>query len=229
MSSVARESAVFPLTQAFLPGDAVVLRVFEPRYLAMFARTDADTSNTFVSVLIERGPEVGGGDRRFALGVQVQVDMVAADSGTLVVSGTATHAVEVVEWLPDDPWPRARVVSVDHAPERRETLRDAASALTVLAQSVRSLLARHGVDAVSAPGAVLSSLSTVAGGRWHGGEPVLHDVDVALWSVVRALPCGPLDRYSLLAGSSVKDRVGILRRIVEHTDEVLAFGRDARR
>ena len=228
MSADPRESAVFPLTHAHLPGDVVVLRVFEPRYLAMFGRMDADGCGTFTTVLIERGPEVGGGDRRFGLGAEVQVDLVAEEAGTLVVTGLATHAVEVVEWLADDPWPRAIVSAVDPVPESRESLRDAASAITLLAQSVRSLLARHGVDAESVPGTALSSLSTVAAGRWHGGEPMLHDVDVALWSVARAVPCGPLDRHSLLAPGSVKERVGTLRRIVEHTDEVLAFGRDGR-
>ncbi|MFM8794804.1 MAG: LON peptidase substrate-binding domain-containing protein [Acidimicrobiales bacterium] len=222
-------SAVFPLTQAFLPGDAVVLRVFEPRYLAMVDHLGRTGGSTFTTVLIERGPEVGGGDRRFPFGVEVHLDIVSESSGTLSVSGTATHVVEVTKWLDDDPWPRGLTRVVPTSPSGAGVLRDVASALTVLAQTVRSLLERHGVDISTAPGPVLSSLSTVAGGRWYGTEPTVRDVEVALWSVARAVPCGPLDRYSLLVPGELRARVGILRRIVEHTDEVLAFGRDSRR
>lgn len=222
-------SAVFPLTQAFLPGDPVVLRVFEPRYLAMFHELGRSDDSTFTTVLIERGPEVGGGDRRFPFGVEVHIDLVAGADGALTVSGTATHVVEVTEWLPDDPWPRGVTVAVAPAGATPAVLRDVASGLTVLAQTVRSLLERHGVDRVTAPGPVLSSLSTVAGGRWCGTEPSTRDVEVALWAVARAVPCGPLDRYSLLVPGELRTRVGTLRRIVEHTDEVLAFGRDTRR
>jgi Lon protease-like protein len=220
---------VFPLTQAFLPGDPVVLRVFEPRYLAMFDELGRTDRSTFTSVLIERGPEVGGGDRRFPFGVEVHIDLVAGSAGALAVSGTATHVVEVTEWLADDPWPRGVTAAVPVTDAAPSVLRDVASGLTVLAQTVRSLLERHGVDRVSAPGPVLSHLSTVAGGRWYGTEPSVRDVEVALWSVARAVPCGPLDRYSLLVPGELRSRVATLRRIVEHTDEVLAFGRDSRR
>ena len=57
---------IFPLQSVLLPGMPVVLRIFEPRYLFMFERV-LEGSGEFGVVLIERGPEVGGGDRRFVL------------------------------------------------------------------------------------------------------------------------------------------------------------------
>ena len=58
-----QETPIFPLGTTYLPGDKVQLHIFEDRYVHMCS--DIEKSNgQFVSVLIERGHEVGGSDTR---------------------------------------------------------------------------------------------------------------------------------------------------------------------
>ena len=53
---------MFPLQSALLPGEALPLRIFEPRYSALVQDCLAPTTRSFGVVLISRGREVGGGD-----------------------------------------------------------------------------------------------------------------------------------------------------------------------
>src|SRR5690606_26109954 len=63
----------FPLGSVLLPGMALPLRIFEPRYRQMI-RTVLDAEPyEFVVVLIERGSEVGGGETRADVGCVAQV------------------------------------------------------------------------------------------------------------------------------------------------------------
>jgi len=41
--------------------------------------------------------------------------------------------------------------------------------------------------------------------------------------VARCIPCGPLDRHAMLAAHGIREQVSLLRRITEHTDEILSF------
>lgn len=216
-------TAVFPLSQAYLPGDEVVLRVFEPRYLALFADLAEQAQPVFATVLIERGREVGGGDRRFGLGVSVHPERLEEGDGMLLVRGRAVDAVRVMSWLEDDPYPRAEIEQVPYPEPTRAALADAASALTLLAQSVRSLLARHGVSTENGPAHLTAPLQTVASGRWYSGVPGHAAVEHAFWAVARCVPCGPLDRHMFLRPDDLLGRVRGLRRVIEHTDEVLRF------
>jgi Lon protease-like protein len=54
---------MFPLGSVLFPHMPLPLRVFEERYLVMLSRILADDPAEFGVVLIERGQEVGGGDR----------------------------------------------------------------------------------------------------------------------------------------------------------------------
>lgn len=214
---------VFPLGHAYLPGEQVGLNVFEPRYLELFADMTESGADTFVTVLIERGSEVGGGDRRFTNGVAVRVlERVLSDVG-LSVRGVAVGAVSVEQWGSDDPYPRAEVVPSPFETANPGILLDAASALTVLAQSVRSMLARHGVDTASGQFPGMQALSVVAGGHWFALPVPVVDVERAFWSVARCIPCGPLDRHAMLSSRDIRAQVSLLRRIAEHADEILSF------
>ena len=66
---------MFPLGTALLPGQPLPLQVFEPRYLAML-RDVVGGDGRFGAVLIERGSEVGGGDRRFAVGCAASIEQL---------------------------------------------------------------------------------------------------------------------------------------------------------
>lgn len=214
---------VFPLGHAYLPGEPVGLNVFEPRYLEMFADMTAGGLDSFVTVLIERGREVGGGDRRFTNGVSVRVIERRPTETGLAVAGVATGPVRVVAWGGDDPYPRAEVEPCGTVTAEPAVLRDAASALTVLAQTVRSMLTRHGVDVEGDRFPGMQGLSLVAGGHWFSAQVPAEDVERAFWMVARCIPCGPLDRHAMLAAHGIREQVSLLRRITEHTDEILSF------
>ena len=215
---------VFPLGSVFFPGEAVALRVFEERYLQMFADLAGREADGFVTVLIERGREVGGGDKRFDTGVVVLIREVLPQPGMLVVTGIASEVVRVVRWAKDDPYPLGDVESLVWGRMSSRELQDVASALSQLAQSLRSVLARHRIseDGVTHPHA--AALGTVAAGQWCMSDPDQDDVERAYWAVARCMPCGPLDRYALLGVTDGPTAVRQLRSVLEHTDELLTFG-----
>ena len=218
-------TAVFPLGSAFLPGERVALNVFESRYLAMFSDIKARGEHTFVSVLIERGSEVGGGDRRFDTGVRIQIESVSGMNQGLTVSGAVTGVVKVVNWGQDCPWPNAVVTELVWEENTLAERRDCASALTLLAQSLRSLLERHGIGPGQQSLPHGRGLAAVASGSWFGPDADPRDLQRAYWGVCRCVPCGPLDRHTLLGVGSAPHAVRTLRAVVEHTDEILSFSR----
>ena len=66
----------------------------------------------FGIVLIHRGHEVGGGDQRSNVGTRVEVlQSEQYEDGRWACIAAGTERLEVAEWLPDDPYPKA-VVSV---------------------------------------------------------------------------------------------------------------------
>lgn len=109
---------MFPLGTVVFPYTAVPLRVFEPRYQQLLDDVLA-ADRRFGSVLIERGPEVGGGDQRFGVGALVTVSNVTrlpeSDHRLVVVVGS--ERIRVTEWLEDDPYPIAEVESYPDADE----------------------------------------------------------------------------------------------------------------
>lgn len=99
---------IFPLGSVLLPGMPVALRIFEPRYLAMLSRVTEGTGE-FGVVLIERGWEVGGGEHRFRLGTVAHINHQYPVEGWINVVAGGGQRFEVVDWLPDDPYPQAEV------------------------------------------------------------------------------------------------------------------------
>lgn len=102
---------MFPLGLAMFPTQLLPLHVFEPRYRQMMAdvlRLDADQS--FGVSLIERGHEVGGGDTRTTVATRVElVQAEEFEDGRWGIVTAGLERIEVVEWLPDDPYPQAMV------------------------------------------------------------------------------------------------------------------------
>ncbi|MBI4884201.1 MAG: LON peptidase substrate-binding domain-containing protein [Actinobacteria bacterium] len=101
---------MFPLGSVLFPGGALPLHVFEPRYQALVRDCIAAPDHEFGVVLIDRGSEVGGGEVRRDVGVvarMVQVLELADDRFAVVAIGA--ERIRVVQWLADDPYPRAVV------------------------------------------------------------------------------------------------------------------------
>ena len=227
---------MFPLGTVFVPGDMVTLRVFEHRYVEMIRSLLASDSDTleFGTVLIDKGSEVGGKDLRRTVGVNVVVKQCeVSDTGGYLVAGVATQRLEVCEWRIDDPFPIADVT----CPPVEQASDMSVSRLSRVAQMVRSLLvlmleeasssvtdARKigGEDALDEylPPNISAPLAHVAAGLIEPSES-----DAASWAVIRAVPCGPFDKYSLLAAPTLEERLTQTEQVVSHLREMVEFRR----
>ena len=100
---------MFPLSTVVFPQSELPLHVFEPRFRALIDDSLAG-DRTFGTVLISAGSEVGGGDRRCEVGTLLQIEMILPypDGRSLMVT-RGVERIRVVEWLDDDPYPRALV------------------------------------------------------------------------------------------------------------------------
>ncbi len=174
---------MFPLESVLMPGMPLPLRIFEPRYLAMFA--DIMTGDAeFGVVLIERGTEVGGGDQRFPIGTVAHVRACyALESSTMAVAGGGRR-IEVVRWLDHDTYPLAEVRDLpalewtpDLADRHRQTER-----------CVRRLLATAS-EYVDVP--------------WSVDEELADDPVTAAWQLAGIAPIQTIDRYALLGSTSL--------------------------
>ncbi len=107
------ELPMFPLGSVLFPSMPLALRVFEERYLAMLANVLQEEPSEFGVVLIERGQEVGGGEHRFDVGTVARIAQLESAEGFIALIAHGTRRFRVVEWLPDDPYPRALVTELD--------------------------------------------------------------------------------------------------------------------
>ena len=106
---------MFPLEVAMLPGEELPLRIFEPRYTAMVSDCLATDDPAFGVVLIAAGREVGGGDARSDVGAMAHIAECADfGDGRYRLRCVMGERIRVVEWQPDDPYPRA---AVEHWPD----------------------------------------------------------------------------------------------------------------
>ncbi|MEZ5244273.1 MAG: LON peptidase substrate-binding domain-containing protein [Acidimicrobiales bacterium] len=101
---------MFPLEHAILPTSVIPLHIFEPRYRAFAADVTPRPDPEFGIAPIERGREVGGDDVRADVAVVARVlQFEEFPDGRWAVISVATRRIRVVEWLDDDPYPRAMV------------------------------------------------------------------------------------------------------------------------
>jgi Lon protease-like protein len=122
----------------------------------------------------------------------------------------ATFGVErirVVEWLPDDPWPRAMVEGQPDDDATGDGDDGAAAerwaAVQVGVRRVLGLAAELGI----APAAATTELAP---------EPSL-----GTYQAAAVLPIGPADEYRVLAGAGVVDRLTLLEEMVAEQGELL--------
>lgn len=193
---------MFPLSSVLFPGAVLPLQVFERRYLEMVDSV-LGGDRTFGVVLIERGSEVGGGDHRFDVGTTAQIVRVGAfDDGRLALVAIGRNRFEVVEWLPEDPFPIAAVRELpsDRPGAATEALLDRAR------RAYRRALA----------------LASELGGDSVDPEPDLpSDPVAATWFLCEAAPIEQLDRQRLLAIRDIDERLDALVEAVEEKAELL--------
>lgn len=196
---------MFPLEHAIVPSMVVPLHIFEPRYRA-FAR-DLHTADeaTFGVVGIERGREVGGQDQRFDVGVVMQ--LLAAEEfpdGRWALTSVASRRLSVVEWLTDDPYPRAMVVDrlddLTAGPPNAEERAALTTEFGRLAETVRRLQPQ--VDLLAAPSSA-------------------DDEDWRAWELVGRAGLGSLDHVSLLGCDDPAERVRLASQLIADRRDLL--------
>ncbi len=199
---------VFPLGTTYLPGDSVSLHVFEERYVRMCAVLE-DSDGVFASVLIERGSEVGGNDKRSDVGVLIQIDDLYKDDGRILLIGHAEDVITVIDWLDDDPYPQARC---RRSPQIQcdEDQRDAHF------ETLVDVLRRIG----NTPSRELCDLIVTLAKEVGDTDLLLRE---AFWATARLLPAGAQDRRTLLQSGDISSGIRSLAEMMTHYEELTEF------
>jgi uncharacterized protein len=192
---------MFPLGSVLFPGVGLPLRIFEPRYRQLVI--DAlDADGEFGVVLIERGSEVGGGDKRFSVGTVAKiVEAEPLDDGTWSIVGLGLRRIGVVGWLPDDPYPLA---DVDNVMDLDEI--DPGQVAQVVGHLRRVLAMSAEVGIAAAPATV----------------ELAEDPEVALWQACALAPVGPFDDFALLKSPAAGKRISLLEEMLADAEVVLS-------
>ena len=177
---------MFPLGSVLFPHMPLALRVFEDRYLVMLSRVLQDEPSEFGVVLIERGQEVGGGEKRFSVGTIATIVRLDAEEGVVGLIAQGGRRVAITRWLDEDPHPQAEVeVLPEFAWDD-----DHAELLVRADEVVRRALA-------------LASEFTES--TWSPDIELSDDPIESAWQLAAIAPLGPIDQISLLRSDSVRE------------------------
>ena len=187
---------MFPLGTVLFPGGFLPLHVFEDRYRVM-TRECLAGDRSFGVVLIERGSEVGGGDTRVAVGTRASItDARELPDGRWVLAVLGVERVQVEEWLPDDPYPRA-AVSVLSDPAPGEGAREQAVAVEAKLRRALGLWSELG----------------------ERGPPATFDLAdeplLATYQMCTLAPVGPADAQTLLEAATTERRLELLHTFLD--------------
>lgn len=119
---------MFPLGSTLLPGMALPLRLFEPRYLQMYADI-IDDDREFGVVLIERGIESRDDNPTYDVGCTAYiVGSGVHEDGTLALVAIGRNRLRVVEWQQSNPYPLAMIEDLEDEPLTDQGMRSLESA-----------------------------------------------------------------------------------------------------
>jgi Lon protease-like protein len=200
---------MFPVGSVLFPGAVLPLQVFEPRYRALVADV-AEGDGRFGVVLINRGSDVGGGDERTNTGsIADLVRNGEAEDGRILIVAVGRERIRVLDWLEDDPYPRAIVEPIP----KGEVGDGIFAAIKKTAAARRKLLA-------------LAIEMGAYGQNLDLDLPA--DPDAAVWSLCEAAPVGSFDRQRLIETDDAEKRLHLLEKMMsdQTTDlvEVLRRG-----
>jgi Lon protease-like protein len=193
---------IFPLGSVLMPAMPLSLRIFEERYLKLLGDLMMSEAPEFGVVLIERGPEVGGGEKRLEIGTLASVTDIGTLDQFYGLESTGTQRFRVNAWLPDDPYPMA---DIDFIPDLiwNDSLMPARVHLET---KVRSLLA----------------LASEFGDLQYGPDTELSDNPMdACWQLAGVLPVGAMDQQDLLESQSAEELISKTVDIVVALEEAL--------
>ena len=193
---------MFPLGSVLLPAMPLPLRIFEERYLKLLGDLVASEKPEFGVVLIERGKEVGGGEKRLSIGTIAAVTEIGTTEEFLGLESFGSQRFRVNAWLPDDPYPLA---DIDLIPDLiwDDTLMPARVHLEI---KVRQLLA----------------FVSEFGDLQFGADIQFSDDPMdACWQLAGVLPIGPLDQIELLESQSAEELISRTYEVVKTVNETL--------
>lgn len=214
---MSRDLPMFPLGSVLLPGEGLPLHVFEQRYRALVLDClAADDGPVFGVVLIARGHEVGGGDERHDLGALARiVRHEMAPDGRFGLFCAGGERIRVLEWLPDDPYPRA---VIEELPDTDVDPYAFSAALPPVVAAVREthallveLSTRLGREAPAPPAA----LDAVVGGAL--------DPTMVGYALASSVPLGPADRLRVLAAPDPASRLSVLADAIDDANASIRF------
>ena len=193
---------MFPLGSVLMPAMPLSLRIFEERYLKLLGDLMLSDRPEFGVVLIERGAEVGGGDKRLEIGTLASVKDIGTLDQFYGLESTGTQRFRVNAWLPDDPYPMA---DIDFIPDL--VWNDSLMPARVhLENKVRKMLA----------------LASEFGDLQYGPDTELSDNPMdACWQLAGVLPVGALDQQDLLQSQSADELIARTYEVVVALDEAL--------
>jgi Lon protease-like protein len=183
---------MFPLGLVAFPGSVIPLRLFEPRYLALYDDLVAG-SGEFGIVLIERGVAEAGGGEHFRTGTLVKMaGSSRLEDGSVVIVAVGVERLRVDRWLEDDPYPIAVVDVLSPA-----SVPDTAAGMV---NECRTLLIR-----------VLALASELGADVGTGEIELSADPTTAIYEMARLAPLQELDQQRILEQESIEEAAGILR------------------
>ena len=188
-----RELAMFPLGMVVFPHQTAGLCVFEPRYHRLL--TDVEGEQRFGTCLIERGSEVGGRDERSFVGTVLEIlGTHRLSNGQVLVVVEGVECFEVVNWLDDDPYPRAIVTQrcCDEVPIESALLKSTESAVRAL----RALQSEVFADQCLQRDCAMDD-----------------DPGVRSWQLCALTPMSLLDQFKVLSLSNPNDRLRLVAEI----------------
>jgi Lon protease-like protein len=193
---------MFPLGTVLLPAMPLSLRIFEERYLKLLGDLVTSDNPEFGVVLIERGQEVGGTDKRMNIGTIASVTDIGTLDEFYGLESVGAQRFRVNAWLPDDPYPLADVDLL------LDLIWDASlePARVHLETKVRNLLA----------------FASEFGDLQYGADTEFSDDPIdACWQMAGVLPIGQLDHRDLLQSISAEELISRTLEIVNTADETL--------
>jgi Lon protease-like protein len=201
---------MFPLEVAMLPGEELPLRIFEPRYTAMVSDCLATEDPAFGVVLIAAGREIGGKDTRNDVGALAHIAECADfGDGRYRLRCVMGERIRVLEWQPDDPYPRAAVEPWPDEPGDdvgADVIRDIEDRMVALFERI-----------AQARGAQVDARDIVVGADASG------TASMWLYALASRLPMGQADRYAVLSAPSVAARVVALSDAVDTVTAMVEF------
>jgi hypothetical protein len=170
----------------------------------------ASEDPAFGVVLISAGREVGGGDTRSDVGALARITESADfGDGRYRLRCVMTERIRVLEWHPDDPYPRAAVEIWPDEPDATvdvDAIRDVEDRMVALFERI-----------AAARGAQVNGRDIVEGAD-ASGDPAMW-----LYTLASRVPMGQADRYAVLSAPSVAARVVALGDAVDTVAAMVEF------